>query len=206
MKTRGSVLLAILTSASAALFAQQAPVSFRKDVAPILQENCLACHGPKKAEGGYRVDSFERATKAPNRVLLDFEHHVGISDVLGHGVEFEERDGGLIGKFRVDEGSDGDKALRLIAKDVLRGASVMFKSLAKPIVSPSGVVQRVKVHLDRVSLCRIGAYETAQVLAVRTQPIIPAAQAPIPFDPVLASNIAKYATVPDGLKPLEAST
>ena len=41
------------------LQAQQPPVSFRKDLAPILQENCLACHGPKKAEGGYRVDSFE---------------------------------------------------------------------------------------------------------------------------------------------------
>ena len=47
-----------------ALFAQQPPVSFRKDIAPILQESCLACHGPKKAEGGYRVDSFERAAKA----------------------------------------------------------------------------------------------------------------------------------------------
>lgn len=37
------------------------PVSFRKDIAPLLRDNCLACHGPKKAEGGYRVDSYERA-------------------------------------------------------------------------------------------------------------------------------------------------
>ena len=51
-------------SASAFTYAQPAPVSFRKDLAPILQESCLACHGPKKAEGGYRVDSFERAMKA----------------------------------------------------------------------------------------------------------------------------------------------
>ncbi|MGE0756496.1 MAG: c-type cytochrome domain-containing protein [Pirellulaceae bacterium] len=40
------------------------PVSFRKDIAPILQDACIACHGPKKAEGGYRVDSYERAVKA----------------------------------------------------------------------------------------------------------------------------------------------
>ncbi|MEX2174187.1 MAG: c-type cytochrome domain-containing protein [Pirellulaceae bacterium] len=37
------------------------PVSFKRDVAPVLLNNCLACHGPKKAEGGYRIDTFERA-------------------------------------------------------------------------------------------------------------------------------------------------
>ncbi len=41
--------------------AQAEPVSFRRDVAPILRDHCLACHGPKKAEGGYRVDSYERS-------------------------------------------------------------------------------------------------------------------------------------------------
>lgn len=35
-------------------------VSFKADIAPVLINNCLACHGPKKAEGGYRVDTFER--------------------------------------------------------------------------------------------------------------------------------------------------
>jgi hypothetical protein len=39
------------------------PVSFRKDLAPILLDRCVACHGPKKAEGGYRLDSFERIMK-----------------------------------------------------------------------------------------------------------------------------------------------
>ena len=37
----------------------QEPVSFRRDLAPLLISNCQACHGPKKAEGAYRVDSFE---------------------------------------------------------------------------------------------------------------------------------------------------
>jgi len=37
------------------------PVAFSRQVAPILLEQCLACHGPKKAEGGYRVDTYERA-------------------------------------------------------------------------------------------------------------------------------------------------
>lgn len=50
--------------AVAAQGARAEPVSFRKEIAPILLDNCLACHGPKKAEGGYRVDAFERAAKA----------------------------------------------------------------------------------------------------------------------------------------------
>jgi WD40 repeat protein len=41
-----------------------APASFRHDVAPILLDQCEACHGAKKSKNGYRVDTFERLTKA----------------------------------------------------------------------------------------------------------------------------------------------
>jgi WD40 repeat protein len=37
-----------------------APVSFSKDLAPILLTKCQSCHGPKKAKGKYRVDTFAR--------------------------------------------------------------------------------------------------------------------------------------------------
>ncbi len=40
------------------------PISFRSQVATVLFENCVACHGPKKAEGGYRIDSFDELKKA----------------------------------------------------------------------------------------------------------------------------------------------
>ena len=39
------------------------PVSFRRDVAPILVKRCQACHGPDKAKGEYRLDTFERLKK-----------------------------------------------------------------------------------------------------------------------------------------------
>jgi WD40 repeat protein/mono/diheme cytochrome c family protein len=39
------------------------PVSFSKEVASIFLENCVACHGPKKAEGGYRIDNFDELVK-----------------------------------------------------------------------------------------------------------------------------------------------
>lgn len=38
-------------------------VSFRRDIAPLLVKNCVACHGAEKAQGNYRVDTFERLMK-----------------------------------------------------------------------------------------------------------------------------------------------
>ena len=38
-------------------------VGFLKDVAPILVQNCIACHNPKKAESKYDMTSFERLAK-----------------------------------------------------------------------------------------------------------------------------------------------
>ncbi|MEO8269855.1 MAG: c-type cytochrome domain-containing protein [Aureliella sp.] len=40
------------------------PISFRSDIAPILLDHCLACHGAKLAEGGFRVDSYQELLKA----------------------------------------------------------------------------------------------------------------------------------------------
>lgn len=57
-------LIALVIVSSATRPAWGDPVSFRQKIAPILVDNCLACHGPKKAEGGYRVDTFERSIAA----------------------------------------------------------------------------------------------------------------------------------------------
>ncbi|MEO2024022.1 MAG: c-type cytochrome domain-containing protein, partial [Pirellulaceae bacterium] len=51
-------LLSVLGTATVAH--AEDPVSFRAQIAPVLINNCLACHGPKKAEGGFRVDNYER--------------------------------------------------------------------------------------------------------------------------------------------------
>jgi WD40 repeat protein len=39
------------------------PVSFMKDVAPILVRNCIACHSPKKAESKYIMTNFAQLSK-----------------------------------------------------------------------------------------------------------------------------------------------
>jgi len=41
----------------------QDSVSFPEQVAPVLQEHCIACHCAKRAEGGYRIDTIEQLIK-----------------------------------------------------------------------------------------------------------------------------------------------
>jgi WD40 repeat protein len=70
------LLCALMCIASADVQAE-AP-SFKRDIAPVLLNNCLACHGPKKSEGGYRIDTFERVIAAgdstqPGFVAKDLE-------------------------------------------------------------------------------------------------------------------------------------
>ena len=53
-----------MLSAALLSVATAEPVSFRREVAPLLHRRCAACHGEENAKGGYRVDSFERMGKA----------------------------------------------------------------------------------------------------------------------------------------------
>lgn len=62
-----STTLRFWTLATATLVTQAAlaaPVSFSKQLAPILADKCLTCHQEKKAKGRYRVDTFEQLLKA----------------------------------------------------------------------------------------------------------------------------------------------
>lgn len=44
--------------------AESGPVSFQKEIAPILMNKCQGCHGPEKSKGAFRLDTFERLNKA----------------------------------------------------------------------------------------------------------------------------------------------
>lgn len=49
---------------AAAALAEDAPVSFSKDIAPILANNCEACHSAAEANGGYQVSNYNVLLRA----------------------------------------------------------------------------------------------------------------------------------------------
>ena len=48
---------------AAGLSASAGKVSFTAEVAPIVQRRCVACHGPEKAKGRFRLDTFAALLK-----------------------------------------------------------------------------------------------------------------------------------------------
>ncbi len=44
-------------------------MSFRKEIAPLLQRRCATCHSEESAKGGYRLDTFQRLTTAGDSEL-----------------------------------------------------------------------------------------------------------------------------------------
>jgi HK97 family phage prohead protease len=156
---------------------------------------------------------YDKQLRAANRVLLNFEHQEGIAGIVGHGVELERRSDGYHASFRVHETPDGEKALTLVREGVLRGASVESYWL-KSIRSATGVVQRVKAHLDAVAVCRQGAYPSAVMTGLRTDDIpdeilLDETFLPVPTNPeVLARCRALGIRVPQRFEahPAEADT
>jgi HK97 family phage prohead protease len=111
---------------------------------------------------------FEKQTKALDKikVLLNFEHGRGISNVVGHAVALREDPDALYGTFRVHPGPDGDKALHMVNEDVLTALSLEAIP-RRNNRTHDGIVERVKATLENVALVRRGAYSDAMVLAVR---------------------------------------
>lgn len=53
-----AVAVSVLTAAQ-----QRRPVSYTKDIQPLMLKRCVACHGEKKAEHGLRLDSYDEIMK-----------------------------------------------------------------------------------------------------------------------------------------------
>jgi len=59
----GFLLLTPLPTVAQSPPAQRGPISFIKDVAPILKENCFACHNAKQRKGKFDMSTFESFRK-----------------------------------------------------------------------------------------------------------------------------------------------
>src|SRR5204862_2577957 len=60
-------LIGVLASGQAASPAASPPISFAKDIQPILENNCLSCHGDTAQMGKFDLRSRERALRGGAR-------------------------------------------------------------------------------------------------------------------------------------------
>lgn len=141
---------------------------------------------------GRAFDDQVRAAQSgrARHVLMNFEHEEGIRGIVGHGLMLRAESDALYGSFELHETPDGDKALTLIRKGVLGGISLEAYSKTSIRDQTTGLVKRVKAHLDSVALCRRPAYQDAVVLALREESdeqevIIDADLLPLDLDPDL---------------------
>ena len=58
-----SLLVPIVLCFGASHLRAAESVSFVREIAPILRDKCLTCHGPEKAKGEYLLDTFELMQK-----------------------------------------------------------------------------------------------------------------------------------------------
>ena len=115
---------------------------------------------------------FDNQLRAADKIYLNFQHEPGLKGIIGKGVALRSASDGYHGSFKVLSGDDGDKALELVREDVLQGVSVEVPvRTMKSVRSQAGVIQRVKGHLDSVALCRVGAFASARVLAMREEDV-----------------------------------
>jgi HK97 family phage prohead protease len=115
----------------------------------------------------FMAGAFSKQERAANRILLTVDHLQGMQGVVGHGVELREAADGYYGTFRLHETPDGEKALTLLRERVIEHGSVEFYAL-RSVRTRQGVVQRVKAHLDKLTLTRrTPVYSKTAVLGLR---------------------------------------
>jgi mono/diheme cytochrome c family protein len=72
-----------LTAESPAPPAVAGEVKFMRDIAPILAQRCITCHGPKEPERDLRLDTFEGMTKGDHPAVVPGEpEHSGMMHAI----------------------------------------------------------------------------------------------------------------------------
>jgi WD40 repeat protein/mono/diheme cytochrome c family protein len=140
--------LLFLTPSTANAQGAKGPVSFIKDVAPILQKNCFACHDSKKKKGKLEMTTFETFRKggskddpvvpgkAKESLLIDLLTSKGKDRMpppdLGDALKPEQI--ARIAKW-IDEGAKLDKDLDIKA-DLVRELRIRFVPPPPHVVYP----------------------------------------------------------------------
>lgn len=148
--------------------------------------------GPYKER--FLPGAFNAQLRASHRIkaFLNFRHRQSLSDQVGHAESIFDGTDGLHGELRVHKTPAGDTALELYNAGVLDKLSIEFRSFRERVVD--GVVERLDARLLGIAMVPQGAYEGAEVLAVREQPETVVFE-PIPLDPALAASLARLMPV-----------
>lgn len=119
----------------------------------------------------WRAGAFRHVVRAPNRVLLNYDHRDDLGNQVGLATELVERDDGLHAVFRAYDTTvaSANTALAMVREHALRGLSIQATMHPRGTNRDGGLVERVRVAmLHHVALTATPAYDTAEVLAVRS--------------------------------------
>lgn len=117
----------------------------------------------------FRRGAFTRtiAERGPGRVKV-YAQHQDRALPLGRAEILREDTAGLYAELRVSKTAAGDEVLELVRDGVLDGLSIGAVPIRADRSRP-GHVERLEVSLREVSVVGTPAYDTARVLAVRSE-------------------------------------
>ena len=97
--------------------------------------------------------------------IVNFEHQKGVTNVVGHALSLIDRPDALHATLALHDTQGGSTALELVQPGVLRKVSIEFRPLESKLVGD--VLERVRVRLGDIALCRRPAYASAKVTSIR---------------------------------------
>ena len=109
------------------LSAAAAKVDFAKDIQPILQQNCVKCHGPEKQEGRLRLDQKDAALKGGKDGVVIVAGNAEKSEVYRR-INLPKTDG----DFMPHEGEPLAKAQIDLIREWINQGAVWTETASKP--------------------------------------------------------------------------
>jgi len=109
---------------------------------------------------------FDHQLTAANRIHANYEHMRGPANIVGHGVTLRAEPDGYHLTSAIHRTNAGDATLELLNAGALSGVSLEAYPV-RNVRSTTGVIQRMKANLRGFAFSRKGAFQGAQVLAVR---------------------------------------
>jgi HK97 family phage prohead protease len=136
----------------------------------VLEGICIPYDQPTLKAGPrpevFRRGAFASIAEAVGKVRLTDENHASGRRPVGLGEAFEERAGGLWGRFRFYNTRQGRDAFENVTEGTYGGLSIGFRAVREAIVE--GVRNVYEARLHHVSLVDDPAYDGAAILQVRS--------------------------------------